>query len=290
MFDFSILFPSLLNGVTTGAVYALIALGLTLIYGVLHIINFAHGAALMIALYAVYMLKQYLGIDPYLALPLVVPGMFVLGYSLQRLIINRASHGKDENILLVTLGLSIILENAALLFFKSDTRTIDTAYTLTTVAIGPAMIALPKLVAFAGALAVSGLLLWIVGKTDLGRAIRAVAKEKHGAKLMGIDVDHVYAMSFGIGLACLGAAACFLLPAYYVNPQVGGGFVLVSFTIVVLGGMGSFGGALLGGLLIGVVESLGGLYLGESLGQIGIFAIFIAVLLFRPQGLFGAKA
>jgi branched-chain amino acid transport system permease protein len=290
MFDLSILFPSLLNGVTTGAVYALIALGLTLIYGVLHIINFAHGAALMIALYAVYMLKQHLGIDPYLALPLVVPGMFALGYALQRLIINRASHGKDENILLVTLGLAIILENAALLFFKSDTRTIDTAYTLTTVAIGPAMIALPKLVAFAGALAVSGLLLWVVGKTDLGRAIRAVAKEKHGAKLMGIDVDHVYAMSFGIGLACLGAAACFLLPAYYVNPQVGGGFVLVSFTIVVLGGMGSFGGALLGGLLIGVVESLGGLYLGESLGQIGIFAIFIAVLLFRPQGLFGAKA
>ena len=290
MFDLSILFPSLLNGVTTGAVYALIALGLTLIYGVLHIINFAHGAALMIALYAVYMLKQHLGIDPYLALPLVVPGMFVLGYALQRLIINRASHGKDENILLVTLGLSIILENAALLFFKSDTRTIDTAYTLTTVAIGPAMIALPKLVAFAGALAVSGLLLWIVGKTDLGRAIRAVAKEKQGAKLMGIDVDHVYAMSFGIGLACLGAAACFLLPAYYVNPQVGNGFVLVSFTIVVLGGMGSFGGALLGGLLIGVVESLGGLYLGESLGQIGIFAIFIAVLLFRPQGMFGAKA
>lgn len=290
MFDLSILFPSLLNGVTTGAVYALIALGLTLIYGVLHIINFAHGAALMIALYAVYMLKQHLGIDPYLALPLVVPGMFMLGYALQRLIINRASHGKDENILLVTLGLSIILENAALLFFKSDTRTIDTAYTLTTVAIGPAMIALPKLVAFAGALAVSGLLLWVVGKTDLGRAIRAVAKEKHGAKLMGIDVDHVYAMSFGIGLACLGAAACFLLPAYYVNPQVGGGFVLVSFTIVVLGGMGSFGGALLGGLLIGVVESLGGLYLGESLGQIGIFAIFIAVLLFRPQGLFGARA
>jgi branched-chain amino acid transport system permease protein len=117
-----------------------------------------------------------------------------------------------------------------------------------------------------------------------------VAKEKQGAKLMGIDVDHVYAMSFGIGLACLGAAACFLLPAYYVNPQVGSGFVLVAFTIVVLGGMGSFAGALLGGLLIGVVESLCGLFLGESLGQIGIFVIFIAVLLFRPQGLFGARA
>ena len=290
MYDFGILFSSVLNGVTTGAVYALIALGLTLIYGVLHIINFAHGAALMVALYAVYLLKTHLGIDPYVALPIVVPGMFALGYGLQRVIINRAGHGKDENILLVTLGISIVLENLALLVFKSDTRSIETSYTLTTVAIGPAMIALPKLVAFAGALATSALLLLILTRTDLGRAIRAVAKEKHGAKLMGIDVDHVYAMCFGIGLACLGAAACFLLPAYYVNPQVGAGFVPVAFTVVVLGGMGSFGGALLGGLLIGVVESLGGLFLGESLGQIGIFAVFIAVLLFRPQGLFGAKA
>jgi branched-chain amino acid transport system permease protein len=290
MFDPSILLASVLNGVTTGAVYALIALGLTLIYGVLHIINFAHGASLMMALYGVYFLKEKLGMDPYLALPVVVPLMFVLGYALQRLVINRASHGKDENILLVTLGLSIVMENLALLFFKSDTRTIDTPYTLTTWALGPAMISLPKLVAFAGALVVSALLLWMIRGTDLGRAIRAVAKEKQGARLMGIDVEHVYAMCFGIGLACLGAAACFLLPAYYVNPQVGSGFVLVAFTIVVLGGMGSFAGALLGGLLIGVVESLGGLFLGESLGQVGIFVIFIAVLLFRPQGLFGARA
>lgn len=290
MLEFGILFPSVLNGLTTGAVYALIALGLTLIYGVLHIINFAHGAALMVALYLVYLLKAQLGIDPYLALPLVVPAMFALGYALQRGVVNRASHGRDENILLVTLGLSIVMENLALIVFKSDTRTIETAYTLTTVQIGPAMIALSKLVAFAGALAASAALIWIVERTDLGRAIRAVAKEKQGAKLMGIDVDHVFAMSFGIGLACLGAAACFLLPAYYVNPQVGSGFVLVAFTIVVLGGMGSFAGALAGGLLIGVVESLGGLFLGESLGQIGIFLIFIAVLLFRPQGLFGARA
>ncbi|MFM1989972.1 MAG: hypothetical protein RJA99_2929 [Pseudomonadota bacterium] len=290
MLSFDVLFPSVLNGLTTGAVYALVALGLTLIYGVLHIVNFAHGASLMLALYGVYLLKTQLGIDPYLALPIVVPAMFALGYALQRVIINRASHGKDENILLVTLGLSIVMENLALMAFRSDTRTIETPYTLSVVPIGPAAIALPKVVAFVGALAASAVLLWIVGRTDLGRAIRAVAKEKQGAKLMGIDVDHVYATSYGIGLACLGAAACFLLPAYYVNPQVGSGFVLVAFTIVVLGGMGSFAGALAGGLLIGVVESLGGLFLGESLGQIGIFAIFIAVLLFRPQGLFGAKA
>jgi branched-chain amino acid transport system permease protein len=290
MLELSILFPSLLGGLTTGAVYALIALGLTLIYGVLHIINFAHGAALMVALYAVFLLNTKLGIDPYLALPIVVPGMFALGYALQRCVINPASHGRDENILLVTLGLSIVLENLALMLFKSDTRTIETAYTLSTIAIGPALLPVAKLVAFFGALAVSALLLLIVHRTDLGRAIRAVAREKQGARIVGIDVEHVYAMSFGIGLACLGAAACFLLPAYYVNPQVGSGFVLVAFTIVVLGGMGSFAGALVGGFLIGVVESLGGLVLGESLGQIGIFVIFIAVLLFRPQGLFGAKA
>ena len=289
MLEFSILFPSVLNGLTTGAVYALIALGLTLIYGVLHIINFAHGAALMVALYGVYFLHQRAGIDPYAALPIMVPAMFAFGYALQRFVIGRASHGKDENILLITLGISIILENLALYAFKSDTRNIDTAYTLSTVDLGGALISVPKLAAFGGALATAAVLLLLIGRTDLGRAIRACAKERQGARLVGIDVEHVFAMSFGIGLACLGAAACFLLPAYYVNPTVGGGFVLIAFTIVVLGGMGSFTGALLGGLLIGVVESVGGLWLGESLGQIGIFLIFITVLLFRPQGLFGAK-
>jgi branched-chain amino acid transport system permease protein len=290
MFDPVILLSALLNGLTTGAVYALIALGLTLIYGVLHIINFAHGAALMIALYAVFLLKERLGIDPYMASPIVMLGMFAFGYLLQRFVINRASHGKDENILLVTLGLSIVLENLALVWFHSDTRNIETAYTLSTIEIGPAMIALPKVIAFFGALVVAAVLFLIIRMTDLGRAIRAVSREKHGAKLMGIDVDKVYALSFGIGMACVGAAACFLLPTYYVNPQVGSGFVLIAFTIVVLGGMGSFAGALVGGLLIGVVESLGGLWFGDSLGQMGIFAIFIVVLLVRPQGLFGARA
>src|SRR5688572_12163819 len=168
MLDFGILFPAVLNGLTTGAVYALVALGLTLIYGVLHIINFAHGASLMVALYAVYMLKEKLGIDPYLSLVIVVPAMFALGYLLQRVVINRASHGKDENILLVTLGLAIVMENLALLAFKSDTRTIETPYTLMTVAIGPAFIALPKLIAFAGALAAAALIWLIVARTDLG--------------------------------------------------------------------------------------------------------------------------
>lgn len=288
MLDFPILFASLLNGLTQGAVYALVALGLTLIYGVLHIINFAHGALLMVALYGVFFLNARLGIDPYAALPLMVPAMFALGYGLQRFVVGRAGHGKDENILLVTLGLAIVLENAALAAFKADTRTIETAYTFSTVNLAGAMIAVPKVIAFFGALAIAGLLLALISRTDLGRAIRAVAKERTGARIVGIDVEHLFAMSFGIGLACLGAAACFLLPAYYVNPQVGNGFVLIAFTIVVLGGMGSFTGALAGGFIVGVIESLGGLWLGESLGQIGIFLVFIAILLFRPQGLFGA--
>ena len=287
MLDLQIVFAALLNGLTQGAVYALVALGLTLIYGVLHIINFAHGALLMAALYGVFFLNARLGVDPYAALPVMVAAMFALGYGLQRFVVGRASHGRDENILLVTLGLAIVLENAALAAFKSDTRTIETAYTFSTVSIAGAMIAVPKVVAFFGALVVAALMLLLVSRTDLGRAIRAVAKEPQGARLVGIDVEHVFAVSFGIGLACLGAAACFLLPAYYVNPLVGNGFVLIAFTIVVLGGMGSFTGALAGGFIVGVIESLGGLWLGESLGQIGIFLAFIAILLFRPQGLFG---
>ncbi len=272
-----------------GAVYTLIALGLTLIYGVLHIINFAHGAALMMALFAVYGLNQVFGLDPYLSMGIVVPGMFVFGYALQRFVIERASHERDENILLVTLGVSIVMENLALLLFHSDTRSIDTDYTLSTVTILGSVLARAKVISFLGAMVVSALLLVLIQKTDLGRAIRAVAKEKQGARLMGINVEHVYAMSFGIGMASLGAAAAFLLPSFYVNPTVGNGFVLVAFTIVVLGGMGSFLGAWVGGLLLGVVESVGGLFLGDSLGQVGIFLIFIVVLLFRPQGLFGAK-
>jgi len=288
--NFDILFASVLNGLTTGAVYALVALGLTLIYGVLHIVNFAHGSLLMLALYGVYFLYTLLGLDPYLALPIVVPAMFVLGYALQRTVIATASHGREDNILLVTLGLSIVIDNLALYLWSADTRTINPSYAFDTVDLGVAFIAVPKLVSFVGALLVTALLWLLIQRTDLGKAIRAVARERQGARLVGIDVDHVFAMSFGIGLACLGAAACFLLPAYYVNPNVGNGFVLIAFTIVVLGGMGSFAGALLGGFLIGVVESVGGLWLGESLGQIGIFLIFIAVLLFRPQGLFGASA
>ena len=288
--DFSILMPSILNGITTGALYALVALGLTLIYGVLHIINFAHGALLMLALYGVYYLNRLFGLDPYWSLLIVPPAMFVLGYALQRFVIARASHGRDENILLVTLGLAIVIENLALFFFRSDTQVVNTPYAFDVVEVMGAFLPYPKVVAFFAALATATALWALMTRTDLGRAIRALAKERKGARLVGIDVEHIFAVSFGIGVGVLGIAACLLMPSYYVSPQVGNGFVLIAFTIVVLGGMGSFAGALIGGIVIGVVEAVGGLMLGESLGQIGIFLIFILILLFRPQGIMGHQA
>lgn len=290
MFSLAILIPAILNGILTGAVYALIALGLTLIYGVLHIINFAHGALLTAALFSVFFAYRLLSLDPYLAVFLLAPAFFGLGYALQRYVIGPTSHGDDRNILLVTLGVAVVIENALLYVFRADTRTINVPYGFDVIDLGIAFVSIPRAVGFAVVLALA-LALWVLLKrTDIGKAIRAVSKEKLGAELAGIDVAHVYAMTFGLGTACLAVAASLLMPTYYVNPHVGNGFVLIAFTIVVLGGMGSVPGALLGGLLIGVIESLGGLYFGESLGQLGIFLTFILVLLFRPSGLFGARA
>jgi branched-chain amino acid transport system permease protein len=290
MFTPVILVPAVLNGLMTGAVYALVALGLTLIYGVLHIINFAHGALLTAAMFAAFFAHKMLGLDPYVAAVGLTPLFFFVGYGLQRYVIGPAAHGEDSNILLVTLGLAVVIENALLYAFRADTRTINLPYAFDVVEVGTAFLAVPRVIAFATVIGVA-LALWLLMRfTRTGKAIRAVAKEKLGAELSGIDVAHIYAVTFGIGTACLAIAACLLLPTYYVNPHAGNAFVLVAFTVVVLGGMGSVAGALLGGLFVGVVESLSGLYLGESLGQIGIFVMFILVLLLRPSGLFGAKA
>src|ERR1700716_1306011 len=285
-----ILIPAILNGWMAGAVYGLVALGLTLIYGVLHIINFAHGALLTAAMFAAFFAHQWLGLDPYVAAILLTPLFFLLGYGLQRFIIGPAAHGEDRNILLVTLGLAVVIENVLLYGFRADTRTINLLYAFNVIEVGSAFLAVPRVIAFVVVIFVA-LALWLIMRwTDTGKAIRAVAKEKLGAELSGIDVAHIYAVTFGLGTACLAIAACLLMPTYYVNPTAGNAFVLIAFTIVVLGGMGSVTGALVGGLFVGVVESLSGLYLGESLGQIGIFVMFILVLLFRPNGLFGERA
>src|SRR5215469_14406352 len=258
-----ILVPAILNGLLTGAVYGLVALGLTLIYGVLHIINFAHGALLTAAMFAAFFAHRLLGLDPYLAAIGLTPLFFVLGYCLQRFVIGPAAHGEDRNILLVTLGLAVVIENLLLYAFGADTRTLNLDYAFNVVDLGIAFLAVPRVIGFGVALVVAVVLWLVLSLTDTGKAMRAVAKEKLGAELAGIDVGHIYAVTFGLGTACLAIAA--------------------------LGGMGSVTGALVGGLFIGVVESLCGLYLGESLGQIGIFVMFILVLLFRPSGLLGER-
>ena len=284
-----IIAAAVVNGLTTGAVYALIAVGLTLVYGVLHIINFAHGAILGAAMFAAFLAFQA-GLDPYLAMAPLAVLFFALGYGAQRLVIGPASHGDERNVLLITLALSIVIENMLLAAFGSDTRTIDTPYGFSTLDLGFVFLALPKIVGFAVSCVIAAALWALLTKTDTGKAIRAVAKERMGAALVGIDPPHIYAVTFGLSAACLAVAACLLLPIYYVNPRVGEAYVLVAFTIVVLGGMGSVPGAMLGGLLVGVVESVSGLVFGDSLGQLGIYLIFILVLLLRPTGLFGATA
>src|SRR5580698_2485181 len=289
MFSPAIVVAAVINGLLTGAVYALVSVALTLVYGVLHIINFAHGAILTAAMFAAFFAQQA-GVDPLIAVFGLAPLFFALGYAAQRFVIGPASHGEDSNTLLVTLGLSLLIENALLAAFGSDTRTIDVPYGFLSIDLGFVFLPAPRVIAFAATCVVAALLWALLKKTDTGKAIRAVAKEKLGAALVGIDVAHVYAVTFGLGAACLAVAACVLLPSYYVQPRVGNAYVFVAFTVVVLGGMGSVPGAMVGGLFIGVVESLSGLYFGESLGQLGIFLIFILALLVRPTGLFGARA
>ncbi|MGA7519897.1 MAG: branched-chain amino acid ABC transporter permease, partial [Pseudolabrys sp.] len=193
----AILIPAIINGLLIGAIYALIALGLTLIYGVLHIINFAHGALLSAALFAAFFAFRLLGLDPYVSVFLLAPAFFTLGYVLQRFIIGPASHGDDRNMLLVTLGLAVIIENALLYAFRADTRTIDVPYAFQTINLGFTFLAVPRVVGFCAVFAVAFALWVIMTFTDTGRAIRAVAKEKLGASLAGIDVAHVYAVTFG---------------------------------------------------------------------------------------------
>lgn len=284
----SLLLPAVIGGVLTGGVYALVALGLTLIYGVLHIVNFAHGSLLMVAMFAAWLLARRLGVDPYLALPFVTAAMFAAGWALYAGVIGRVGRGDDQRVLLATLGVALVLDNLALVLFGGDTRTIDVPLADTMVQLGPALVPTAKLVSFIAALVIAVLLWALMARTDLGRAIRAVAREPDGARLAGIKPARMHAIAYGIGTACLGAAACLLLPSFYVSPQVGGVFVLTAFTIVVLGGMGSVPGAIVGALLIGIVESVGGLYFGESLGPICVPLVFILVLLVRPRGLFGA--
>ena len=277
----------IINGLLVGGIYALISIGLTLIFGVLEIVNFAHGEFLMLSMYVCYWLFTLLGIDPYVSLVIVIPLFFLLGMAVQRIVIQPILNAQPLNQIFASVGLSIVMINAALLVWKADYRTVKTAYSSLTVKAGPFMISFPRLLAFILALAMIAALLIYLKKTYTGKAIRALAQQRRAAQLMGINVNKTYQIAFGLGIATVGAAGAMLIPVFYAFPSVGTLFVLTAFVVVILGGYNSLVGSLVGGLLIGVIESFSGFYLSVHLKEAVYFVIFILILFFRPAGLFG---
>jgi len=283
----SLLLQAVVSGLLLGGVYGLVASGLTLIFGVLRIVNFAHGAVMMLAMYCSYWLFTLAGLDPYLSIVVTAPLFFGVGVLVQKLIIEPNRHAAEHNQLLLTLGLALFLENLALVLWQGDFRTVRSAVSSASFMIGDALVEVPRLIACGGAVVVALALFTFLRTTDVGRAIRALAEEPEGAQLMGIDVGRIRAVAFGIGAGCVAVAGSLVVPFFYVAPDVGESFNLMAFVVVVLGGMGNFIGALLGGFIVGLAESLGATLLPGSLKQLVVFMLFAVVLLVRPQGLFG---
>lgn len=277
------------NGIVLGGLLALVALGLNLIYGVLDVINFAHGASMMVAMYGTFWLFTLFGVDPYLSLLIVMPAMFALGYAIQRGLLEPLVGTNPSNQFLTTLGLLLIFQNGAQLLFTSNFRTINTAYQDVTIPLGPALLPLARVIALAFAIVLASLLFLLMTRTDLGRAIRAAAADSTGAAVSGINVKRIYGITFGLGLAMAGAAGAIVVPFFYVTPSVGDTFNIPAFIVVVLGGLGSMPGAVVGGLVVGLVQSIGAAFLPGSTNQILLLAVFIGVLLLRPTGLFGRR-
>jgi len=277
----------IINGLLLGGMYALISIGLTLIFGVLEIINFAHGEFLMLAMYASFWLFQLYGIDPYVSMLIILPLFFFVGVAVQKVTIQPILNAPPLNQIFMTVGLSMVLQNVALFIWTADYRTVKTAYSGLTLKTTGLLISFPRLVAFLLAMGLIAALLIFLRKTYTGKAIRALAQERKAAMLMGINVYRTYQIAFGIGIACVGAAGAMLIPVYFVFPSVGSLFVLIAFVVVILGGYNSLIGSLVGGLMIGVVESFSGFFISPHLKEAIYFVIFILILLFKPAGLFG---
>jgi len=277
----------LANGVLIGCVYSLIAIGLTLIWGVMNIVNFAHGEFLMLGMFGSFWLYTLWGIDPLWSIPLVTVALFVLGLVIYRLAVSRVMKGPMLAQLVVTFGISIFLANVAVLLWTPDFRLIDKPLLNGTWNVGGLQLSVPKLVASAGSGLVSAGLLLFLRRTRTGKAILATEMNRESALLVGIDTEKVNALAFGIGAALVGIAGGFLAMYYYVYPQVGGLFGTLSFCIVALGGFGSIGGAFIAGLLVGVVQTLAGYFFDPAYKYAVVFLLYLLVVWFRPQGLRG---
>src|SRR5712675_1405810 len=282
----AVLLQSILSGVLIGGVYALIGIGLTLIFGVMRVINFAQGELVMIGMYCTFFLFKLAGIDPFLSVVLTMPALFLLGAVLQRSVINPVLDALPQNQILLTIGIGLVLSSLAQLAFTSDYRILSTSYSSSSVALGAIRLSTPLIYCFLITAAITAALYWFLVKTDTGHAVRATAQDRDAAQLMGVNVRNMGILAFGMGSALAGAAGALVAPIYYIYPQVGGAFTLKAFVVVVLGGMGSIIGATLGGVLIGVAESVSAVYIGSGMKELCVYVIFLLLLL-KPSGLLG---
>lgn len=288
--DSNLAIQLIIQGLLLGGIYGLIAMGLSLIFGVMGVINFAHGQMMVMAMYVSYWIFMLLGIDPYLSLVIVAAVIFVLGYLIQFSVVNRILDYPEAMQVLPLVSMGLILENLALLLWGPDHRSPQTALSLETLWVGPVMIDVSRLIAFALAILITSLIFIFLKKTDIGKCIRAASDNRTAAILVGINVNRIYNSSFAIGAATTAAAGVLLLPIMPISPYMGHDFTLIAFIVVILGGMGNLIGALVGGLILGVAESASTLFLPATLKHVVSFSILIIIMLFRPQGIFGGKS
>jgi branched-chain amino acid transport system permease protein len=287
--DAALVAQGLLSGLLFGGVYSLIAVGLSLIFGVMRVINFAHGDMMVWGMYLAWLLATRLGVDPYLGFLVCAAALFCLGLALQKGLVDRILDAPHEMQILLMLGVALVLENVALMAFGPEPQRVRSPLSLATVWLGPVFVDVARLLTFGVALGLTLALYLFLTRTDLGRLMRAAADNPYGALVVGADVGRAYAAAFGIGAACVGAAGALVSPILPFSPSAGLSLSVTSFNIVIIGGMGSLFGAFVGGILVSVAESLGAVFLAPSMKELVSFGLLIVVLLLRPAGLFARR-
>jgi branched-chain amino acid transport system permease protein len=287
--SFSLIFQAIIGGLLMGGVLSLVAIGLSLIFGVMNIINFAHGALLMVGMYISFFAFQFFNFDPFLSIVFSMPLLFLVGLLIQKVVINPVLNAAHINQLLLTLGLMLFVENLAAQIFGLGDRSVMTKYSTSTISLWGASISITRLIASLLALTINYLLYLFLKRTKTGKAIRAASEEKTAAQLVGINVNRINLIAFGIGSACAGAAGSMVLSFYPVSPHVGHVFLITAFVVIMLGGGSNLMGVFWAALIIGLAESLGQvlLMLPASSAQVISFGILIIILFFKPAGLFG---